>query len=297
VTAEPGWIAYQGQGSSRSDDGIFLVRPDGTEDHEILLDVSGRRLHPDFSPDGTKLAFDQSDGGVDQVYVAAADGTDPRLVAECDPSSCLQMWEPSWSPAGTRLAISITEQGDPWKMGIAIVDVATGAVTPVVRHSMAVGQDHFPRWSPDGAHLVFWRGDASEEQGDTAVFTVNVDGTGEQQLTETALVAGDPDYSPDGSRILFTTHPLLQYQESGQSEIFTMAPDGSDQRPITAYGDTGPRATQPRWTPDGASIIYVRTTQTGLPRSIFMMNADGTDDRPVATTKQIYTHPIVQPLP
>jgi TolB protein len=290
------WIAYQGL-SDRGQDGIFLVHPDGSDDHEILLDVPGRRLHPDFSRDGTMLAFDQSDGGVDQVYVAAADGTSARLVAKCDPVTCIQMWEPSWSPDGTRLAIATTVNGSPWMMGIAILDVDTGAVTQVVRHPQDDGQDHFPRWSPDGSRLVFWRGDASGDGGDTAVFTVGADGTGLEQLTDTSLVAGDPDYSPDGAQILFATHPLLQYPHAGRSEIYTMAADGTGQALLSHVGVDGARAAQPRWTPDGTAILYVRTTQEGQPRSIYQIDADGTGDRPVLTEKPVYTHPELQPTP
>ena len=288
-----GWLAYQSV-SPRGPDGIFLVRPDGSDDHEILLGVEGRRLHPDFSRDGRMLAFDQDDGGTDQVYVSSATGTRPRVVAPCPPASCIQRWEPSWSPDGTRLAIATTMPAALWRMGIAIIDVKTGVITRIEEHASAEGQDHFPRWSPDGTHLVFWRGDADGERGDTAVFTVGVDGTGLKQLTDTALVAGDPDYSPDGTRILFGTHPLLQYR-SGQSELFTMAPDGSDQRQLTSYGASGPRATQPRWSPDGSKIVYTRTTQSGESRVIWEMNADGSDDKPLVDKKPVYTHPVLQP--
>ena len=296
VTASQGWIAYQGLSDS-GPDGVFLVRPDGTDDHEILLDVPGRRLHPDFSPDGTMLAFDAQDGGPDETWIAAADGSSPRLVAGCE-TGCYQAWEPAWSPDGTQLALATTRpSASGMTMGIAIVDVATGSVTPIVEHPSSEGQDHFPRWSPDGTQLVFWRGSATSDGGDTAVFTVGIDGTGLTQLTDTSLVAGDPDFSPDGTRILFTTRPLLQYQEAGQSELYTMATDGTDQKRITDYGDTGPRATQPRWTPDGTAILYIRTTQTGQPRTIYAINPDGTNDGPIATTNTVYTHPILQPSP
>lgn len=294
VTSSAGWIAYQSE-SPRGPDGIYLIRPDGTDQHEILLDVAGQRRHPDFSPDGTMLAFDQSDGTVDQVYISSSNGSEPRLAVACDPASCIQIWEPSWSPDGTRLAVATTMPGNPWRMGIAIVDVTTGSSTQIVEHAMDDGQDHSPRWSPDGERLVFWRGSATADGGDCAVFSVAVDGTGLTQLTDDDLVAGDPDFSSSGDRIVFGSHPLLQYPDAGRSELYTMAPDGADVRQLTDFGDDGPRATQPRWAPDGDAILYVRTTQTGLPRHVYAMAADGTSDGPVADADPIYTHPVLQP--
>lgn len=74
-----------------------------------------------------------------------------------------------------------------------------------------------------------------------------------------------------------------------------MAIDGTDQRALTAFGADGTRATQPRWTPHGTAIIYTGTDQTGHPRHLYAMAADGTHDGPVASEEDVYTHPVLQP--
>jgi hypothetical protein len=51
----------------------------------------------------------------------------------------------------------------------------------------------------------------------------------------------------------------------------------------------------PAGPPDGKAIPYTRTTQTGRPRQIHALNADGSGDAPVLTAKPMYTHPILQP--
>ena len=103
-----------------------------------------------------------------------------------------------------------------------------------------------PGGPPDGSRLAFWRGRAAATgTTETAVFTVAADGTGLRQLTPWKLLAGDPDWSPDGSVIVFGTHPLLEFPDAGQSELYTIRPDGTGQRQLTSYGPTGPRATQP----------------------------------------------------
>ena len=304
VAATRGWLAYQSMTPSGGD-GVFLVRADGSDDHQILGDLPGEQFHPDFSRDGKRLAIDQltsrDEPSADQVYVADANGTNPRHIAPCRLPTCVSRWEPAWSPDGRRLAVATAggfrQDQPPERSGIATIDVAQETVRAVLDHAFEAGVDQFPRWSPDGRRLVFWR--TRERQGgvQTAVFVVKVDGTGLRRLTPWALLAGDPDWSPDGSRIVFNTRPLGEFPESGQSELYTIRPDGTGLRRLTAYGLNGPRATQPRWTPDGKAILYTRTTQDGYPRHIYAINADGTGDVPVLTAKPIYTHPILQPTP
>ena len=79
VAAARGWLAYQSL-TPRGGDGVFLVRADGSDDHEILADLPGEHFHPDFSRDGKRLAFDQltSMTSPDQIYVADANGSRPR---------------------------------------------------------------------------------------------------------------------------------------------------------------------------------------------------------------------------
>jgi TolB protein len=300
VASAKGWLAYQSVGAGGTD-GVFLVRTDGSDDHEIVTEVPGERLHPDFSRDGKRLAFDQlaSDDVPNQVYVADADGSRARIVAKCRPPKCAYQWEPAWSPEGKLLAVSsgrgFQPAGPPQRFGITIIDVAKGTRRTVVDNAFRLGENHFPRWSPDGRRLVFWRD--REATGEGAVFVVNVDGSGLRQLTKWKMWAGDPDWSPNRELIVFGTRPLSNFPESGQSELYTIRPNGTGLRRLTNYGPNGPRATQPRWTPDGKAILYTRTTQNGFPRHIYAINADGTGDTPVLTAKPIYTHPILQPTP
>jgi Tol biopolymer transport system component len=299
IASASGWLAYQSL--TASGDGVFLVRVDGSENHQIVTDLPGNLAHPDFSRDGKRLAVDQltSEESPSHVYVANADGANARRLPPCLLPKCAGHSQPAWSPDGRRLAVStdidVRPGQPPKRFGIAIIDLAKGTERPVVENPNTAGQNLFPRWSPDGRRLVFWRDRERAGGFETAVFVVNVNGSGLRQLTPWDMLAGDPDWSPDGHRILYTTHPLFEFSDAGQSELHTIRPDGTGLRRLTNYGPNGPRATQSRWTPDGMAILYTRTTQTGQPRYIYAINADGTSDTPVLTTKQIYTHPILQP--
>jgi Tol biopolymer transport system component len=164
-----------------------------------------------------------------------------------------------------------------------------------VDHLATQGQDLFPRWSPDGKQLVFWRDRLRGGSVETAIFVVDADGSGLQRLTPWSMFAGDPDWSPDGAQIVFSTHPLFEFAEGARSELYMMRPDGSHIRALTSYGSDGPRATQPRWTPDGNAIVYTRLSQAALPRQIWAIGADGSNDAPVLDAKSIYTHPVLRP--
>ena len=70
--------------------GIYVVNADGSERTRLTIHPSGD-WHPEWSPDGTKIAF--SRGG---IHVANADGSDPRPLT--NPAPAGYDMEPAWSP-------------------------------------------------------------------------------------------------------------------------------------------------------------------------------------------------------
>ena len=93
--------------------------------------------------------------------------------------------------------------------------------------------------SPDGRTIVF------DHLGD--LFTVPIEGGDATRITEGMAFDAQPRFSPDGSRIVFTS------DRSGGQNVWVMALDGSDTTQITR-GDTN-RAESPEWSPDGDYIV------------------------------------------
>lgn len=79
------------------------------------------------------------------------------------------------------------------------------------------------------------------------IFSINLDGSSEQNLTTNGADDMRPQWSPDGSWVVFDSY------RNGQRDLYLMRPDGSEERQLTndARVDFAPM-----WSPDGAQVIY-----------------------------------------
>jgi Tol biopolymer transport system component len=128
------------------------------------------------SPDGARVAY-VSEG---TIFVAAADGSDPREMA----SGTSQEWwgPPVWSPTGDRIAYVDADRD------LGIIDVTSGELTDVVR----MGDDELTiiEFSPEGDRVLLSTHEDSETSG--SIWSVSASGS-EPQL----LVSGVDWYTGD----------------------------------------------------------------------------------------------------
>ncbi len=106
-------------------------------------ELSGIPSGPAISPDGSLVACLVRRGKRAGLYVMAADGTNPRPLAE----SLDVRDTPSWSPDGKWLAVVASEAP-----GQPLLKVSVAGGTP---ERLAEGIIYNPVWSPDGRFIVY----------------------------------------------------------------------------------------------------------------------------------------------
>jgi TolB protein len=66
-------------------------------------------------------------------------------------------------------------------------------------------------------------------------------------------------------------------------DIYTINPDGSDERQLTSLSQTQFIANAAQWSPDGRQLVFPVVTNNPVPGQIWVMNADGSNQHAVFT--------------
>jgi Tol biopolymer transport system component len=295
------WIAYQGGVPGKSY-GVHLVRLDGSDIRWPMSKVPGQfQEHPDWSPDGKRLTFSvTASNDTEDIWVADLDGANAERIVDCE-APCVWADEPAWSPDGRSIVFQrATSSGGQRTSTIERWDASTKATTVLLK-AAAETTFYAPRWSPDGRSLVAehaTNGKTIDDAPiDNAIVVIDLGATVPtmRAITDPTLMANNPDWSPRGDLIIFSL-PKPRAGFDGPADLYTMAPAGGPMHQVTSIADAGRRATQPTFSPDGMSVLFL--LEGGTDQGLAIVPVTGGDPRSAAGATYVDgVHPRVQPTP
>lgn len=125
---------------------------------------------------------------------------------------------------------------------------------------------------------------ASNEEGNFDIYTIKLDGTDRQRLTDSWFGDWRPIWSPDGSKIVFHS------KRDGNWEIYLMDADGQNKLNLS---ENSADDSFPDWSPDGSRIVFHSNRLGGY--EIFAMNIDGTHVDQLTATVEDEFGPAISP--
>ena len=159
---------------------------------------------------------------------------------------------------------------------LAGVDPATQSPSPTLTPT-AAPPTRTPTTGPTplggGPQIAF----ASDRSGSTQIWLMAGNGGSLVQLTDIDGGACQPDWSPDGTRLVFISPCGLEQEEYPGAALYIIHADGTGLTPVigSRNGDY-----DPDWSPDGSQILFT-SLRTGAPE-VYILNLDSGEVTPLA---------------
>ena len=231
-----------------------------------LTGLHGFQATPAFSPDGTLVAFRQSDGANKAGIYAAAMGGEKTVQLTSDLGDCC----PTWSPDNRQIAFSRYSDG---ALSILTVPVLGGRERRLYlgKESMGGGLS----WSPDGNSIAY----VASPSGDRTRSSISLLSLADYSTREiTSPPPGyldrSPMFSPDGKGLAFIRSTIAGVS----NDIYVMPTGGGNPKRLTF--DRRPIMGSPAWTADSREIIF--SSDRGVAIGLWRVSAAGCVPVPVA---------------
>ncbi len=204
---------------------IFIMNSDGSNKINLSNNTVDE-LHPQFSPDGSKIIFVSNRDGNEEIYMMNIDGSSQINLTD----NMSYDTSPQFSSDGSKIIFLSLRT---WTFTLYSMNINGSNQS---RLSSLPGEIKNYDISPDGSKVTYqYFGPSSVD-----IYIMDINGNNPNNLTNNQ--GWEPNFSPDGSKIVFSTT-----RNENNGEIYLMNSDGSDQVNLTndIYGNRSPRF-QPR---------------------------------------------------
>jgi dipeptidyl aminopeptidase/acylaminoacyl peptidase len=256
---------------------VWVASLDGSEEPRQFTSGERGDASPRWSPDGRWLAFVSSRDGEEkkahgELYVLPADGGEPRRLTEGEEG----VESIAWSPDSRRIAFARRVRDEAYE------------------------EEDDRRRAPRRFTRLFYKLDSVGWTGDRRkhLFVVGLDGGDERQLTDGDCEDEEPAWSPDGSRIVFSSLRGDRWDAELVEALYELEVDaeGAGPRRLSQPDES---ATMASFSPDGTLIAYRHEPEDGTyPHhgQIAVMRADGSDRRVLTASldRQCTPYPLIR---
>lgn len=264
------FVGVEGVGQQSS---LFQITTLGRNQRKLITGVDSQIS---FSPEGNKIAFIRVSPPDQSIIIAEEQGGNERvLITRKEPK--VYGDEVSWSPDGKLIAVPTLTRGATYAGGMAVVDVATGAETPVPLREEKLLRISQLAWVNDGKGLIYTPYAADMGQRYQIRYAAFPSG-------EVQNVTNDLSSYEDFSLTADSQTMVAIQREYSMGIWLTLAADFSSAVSINSKtaADDGERGIT--WTRDGR-IVFV--SSEGGAQNIWRMDADGSNPKPLTTDYKV----------
>jgi Tol biopolymer transport system component len=261
---------------------------------------------PPSTPSGERIVYSSLRPGNWDVFYFATPGGTPRRITDHPGLD----YDAALSPDGRWVVFTSERRGNP---DLYALELEGGGEPRLLIDSSAMEDQ--AAFSPDGNSIAF----VSTESGNADIYVLPFAPETTQGLAAAVNVTNDPggdfrpDFSPDGSRIAFTTdrdtpvsgHPIFAFTRQREGDVYVMSRDGGNVQRLTATPDWDG---SPEWSADGHTLYFYSARPreiVGPPTSpilgqeggfrIWAMDSDGANPRAVTPEGVEALAPAVTP--
>jgi len=211
----------------------YMAPAGGGEAFQYIGEAGGSA--PQFSPDGSRIAFQSYRSGNPEIWVCDSEGKNARQLTFLDHP---HTGAGSWSPDGTQIAFMSSKEGS---FDIYTIGSAGGFPTRLTEETSA---DANPSWSRDGHWIYF----VSDRTGRTEVWKIPAEGGRARQVTRNG--GTEMFESPDGKFLFFNKQGV----KGGLPGIWRMPVEGGEEVQMLE------KVRFSEWTVSKNDIYYINRT-------------------------------------